>query len=122
MPSRRIRKGSVHFRVELSGTEKATIAAVAILLVLIAAITWFSPNVRIDVFGLFAELLGAILLGLGLTKTNDELLALTNHYEDFHKQDLVSHLTRDRFFVISGVFLIALGILCQIIATQFFGF
>lgn len=110
----------VHFHVDLSGIEKATIAAVAILVILIGAITWFSPQVYISTFGMFCELLGAILLGLGLTKTNTELLALTNHYETLHKQELISHLTRDRFFVICGIFLMALGILCQIIGTQFF--
>lgn len=110
----------VHFRVILNAHEKTAVAVVTILGILIAVFTYLSADIGLGVFGLYLQLLGAIMLGFGLTRTNDELLALTNHYERLHKPSLVAHLTRDRFFVVFGVFLLALGVLAQIISIQFY--
>ena len=111
----------VRFHVELSGMQKATIAASVIFILIIGGITATSPNVHLSAFGLFLELLGTILLGLGLIKTNDELMELASHHEEFNKQKLISHLTKDRFFVVLGIFLIVLGLLLRIISVQIVG-
>lgn len=114
------KSGGVHFRVTLSAHEKAAVAVVSVLALLIALFTYLSTDIGLGVFGLYLQLLGAIMLGFGLTRTNDELIALANHYENLHKPSLMEHLTRDRFFVVFGVFLLALGVLAQIIAIQFY--
>jgi len=111
-------KKPVHYRVELSGVHKSTIIVAIIFIVLIGVITLFSPNLNVGVYGLFMQLLGIMLLGLGLIKTNDELAELVSHHEKFDKQKLISHLTKDRFFMVCGVFLIVLGLLLQIIGRQ----
>ena len=108
----------VHYRVELSGVHKSTIAIAVIFVLLIGVITLFSPNLKIGVYGLFLQLLGIMLLGLGLIKTNDELAELVGHHEKLDKQKLISHLTKDRFFMVCGVFLIVLGLFLQIIGRQ----
>lgn len=110
----------VHFRVTLSAHEKAAVAVVSVLALLITLFTYLSSEIGMGVLGLYLQLLGAIMLGFGLTRTNDELIALANHYEKLHKQSLMEHLTRDRFFVVFGVFLIAIGVLAQIIGIQFY--
>jgi hypothetical protein len=112
------KKEGVQFHVELSGVQKATIGAAVVLVLVIAVVTGSSDQVRLPVLGLFAQLLGSILLGLGLIKTNDELLDLAEHHERFEKQRLVSHLTKDRFFIVFGVFLVVTGLLLQILGTQ----
>jgi hypothetical protein len=114
------KKEDVHFKVVLNAHEKSAVAVVIILGALIGVCAYLSENIGIGVFGLYLQLLGAIMLGFGLTRTNDELIALTNHYENLHRQNLVMHLTRDRFFVVFGVFLMAIGVLAQIVGLQFF--
>jgi hypothetical protein len=114
------KSSQVHFRVQLTPHEMAAVIAAFILITIIGVVTALSPLVSLTTFGLYLALIGAIMLGFGLAKTNDEMLALTNHYEDFHRQELVARLTRDRFFVVLGVFLISVGILVQILGVQFF--
>lgn len=113
-------KSGVHFHVVLSAHEKAAVAIVSVLGLLIALFTYLSAAIGVGVFGLYLQLLGAIMLGFGLTRTNDELVALANHFENVHKPSLMEHLTRDRFFVVFGVFLMAIGVLAQIISVQFY--
>lgn len=109
---------SVHFRVLLTPIQKTTILVAVLFIVLIALVTLYSPTVRLSVLGIFLNLLGAILLGLGLIKTNDELIDLGSHHVEFDKQRFVSHLTKDRFFIVLGVFLMVLGALLQIVGVQ----
>jgi hypothetical protein len=117
---KRVAAQPVHFRVVLNPHEKIAVAVVVILGLLIALFTYLSADIGVGVFGLYLQLLGAIMLGFGLTRTNDELVALANHYENLHKPSLMEHLTRDRFFVVFGVFLLATGLLLQIVGLQFF--
>jgi hypothetical protein len=108
----------VHYHVELNSVQKSTIAVALLFIVVIAVITAYSPNVSVYSLGLFLQLLGTILLGLGLVKTNDELAEIVKHHEKLDKQRLISHLTKDRFFIVIGVFLVVLGLLMQIIGRQ----
>ncbi len=110
-----------HFRVQLTPHEIAAVVAAVLLIAVVGVVTYASDQVNLITLGLYLMLIGAIMLGFGLSKTNDELLSLTNHYENLHKQELISRFTRDRFFVVFGVFLIATGILIQILGVQFFG-
>ncbi len=110
-----------HFHVQLTPHEIAAIVAAILLIAVVAIVTYVSDQVSLVTLGLYLILIGAIMLGFGLAKTNDELLNLTNHYENLHRQELINHLTRDRFFVVFGVFLMATGILIQILGVQFFG-
>jgi hypothetical protein len=112
---------SHHFHVELSTVQKLTIGAAVVLIALIALITAYSDQVRLHILGLFCQVLGAIILGLGLIKTNDELVDIVSHHEKFDKHRLVKHLTKDRFFLVFGLFLLVLGILLQIISVQLLG-
>lgn len=113
------KSSSTHFRVSLTPIQKATIGVAVLFVVIVGITSASSPTVSLGVFGLFLELLGAILLGQGLIKTNDELIELANHHEKFDKQKLVSHLTKDRFFMVVGIFLIVLGTFLQIVFNQF---
>lgn len=108
----------VHFHVELSGVQKATIGIAILFVLLIAGVTVNSPNVGLPALGLFLQLMGSILLGLGIIKTNDEFLDLASHHENFNKQKLISHYAKDRFFIVFGLFLIVFGLLMQIFAGQ----
>jgi len=110
-----------HFRVQLTPHEIAAVVAALLLITIVGIVTAVSDQVSLVTLGLYLMLIGAVLLGFGLAKTNDELLSLTNHYENLHRQELLARLTRDRFFVVFGVFLIATGILVQILGVQFFG-
>jgi hypothetical protein len=114
----RMAKQAHNFTVRLSAIQMITIAAACILIILSAVITASSENVRLDGLGLFCQLLGAILLGLGLIKTNDELIGLIRHHERLDKPGLAVQLARDRFFVVLGIFLLALGAMLQIVHGQ----
>ncbi len=109
---------SNHFTVNLSAVQLATIFAAIIMVALISWITLASDSVPLSILGLFCQLLGSILLGLGLIKTNDELADIVRHHEKLDKPALGAHLAKDRFFIVLGVFLLALGILLQILYTQ----
>lgn len=112
-------KKQVTFHVHLTGTQKSTLAIAFVFIILIAAITSLSPTVKLATFGLFCQVLGTVVIGLGLAKTNDELAELASHHEKFDKQGLITHLTRERFFITTGIFLMTLGLLFQIISSQF---
>jgi hypothetical protein len=109
-----------HFSVTLTPVQRTTIIASGALIVLIGIITGFSEQVHLDILGLFCQLLGGLLLGLGLIKTNDELVDMIRHHEQLDKPSLVKHLTKDRFFIVLGVFYTVLGLLLQIISNQIF--
>ena len=111
-------KTEVHFRVELTGVQKATIAVAVLFIVLIGGVTLGTETIRIGALGLFLQLIGSIVLGLGIIKTNDELGDLAEHHEQFNKQRLISHLTKDRFFIVFGLFLVVVGLLMQILSQR----
>jgi hypothetical protein len=110
-----------HFHVQLQPIQKLTIVAAMALILAIAAITFYSERVSLSIFGMFCQLLGVIILGLGLVKTNDELVDLTEHYQKLDRPTLIKHLAKDRFFIVLGVFTIALGMLLQIVGLQVLG-
>jgi hypothetical protein len=120
MVKKKVASAPERIHVQLNAHEKGAVAIVIVLGVLITTFTYLSEDIGIGVLGLYLQLLGAIMLGFGLTRTNDELVALTNHYENLHRPSLLAHLARDRFFVVFGVFLIVLGVLAQILGVQFF--
>jgi hypothetical protein len=112
------KEAPVGFHVTLNPIQKATILIAVILIAVISFITFFSDNVRLEILGLFSQLLGGILLGLGLIKTNDELIELGSHHVEFDKQRFIRHLTKDRFFIVLGVFFVVGGLLMQILSKQ----
>jgi hypothetical protein len=108
----------VGFHVALNPVQTATIIVAVLLVGVIAFITFFSDSVELEILGLFSQLLGGILLGLGLIKTNDELVELGSHHIEFDKQRFIRHLTKDRFFIVLGVFFVVAGLLLQILSKQ----
>jgi hypothetical protein len=113
-------KEEVRFHVALGSMQKFAIGASVFLVFIVALFTGFSDSIKMEVLGLYCQLLGSILLGLGLIKTNEELMELADHHEKLERQRLITHLTKDRFFIVIGVFFVVLGILLQIIGNQVF--
>jgi hypothetical protein len=107
-----------HFHVKLEPLQRLTIVVAGVLIGSIALVTMYSETVHLNILGLFCQLLGAIIIGFGLVKTNEELIELTSHYESVDRPALVRHLTRDRFFIVLGIFTLVLGLLLQILSTQ----
>lgn len=107
-----------HFHVRLQPTQKLTIVVAGALVLAIALITVYSDQVHVGSLGMYCQLLGVIILGFGLVKTNDELVDITEHYQKLDRPTLIRHLAKDRFFIVLGVFTIAVGLLLQIVGSQ----
>lgn len=87
---------------------------------------WPDPSL-IQVIGLGCDLAGAILIGLDVFRSSrsiiaDSVDAATSYYgspktEDVQKRPAVRRQLRNRNLALSGVALLALGFILQIVAT-----